>query len=364
MAARSLALEGHQVLLLEREALPRYKACGGGLSPKSVARLPFPVEDIPHHRITHVSFRLRGTMPVTWPLPKGTPFYSVMRSDLDYALVRSAVVVGAYLREQAEVTAVYQHGDGHLVQTNAGQFRAPYVVAADGATGPLRRLLGFRYPPQRGVAIECELTVSPEVLERYAGTLVFDVEAVKGGYAWIFPKADHLSVGAGSMHRPGTSLRQRLWSFILENDLVPEADLEELHTYVHPLPLSNLGDPCRKGGVLLAGDAAGLADGLAGEGICYALDNGDLAGRLIAEALQGNPAALDRYDAELDRMVRRDQRYARVIGDIVRRFPDTCYRLFTGIGEERRTLTALLVGQLAFAEFLMNLPVLRTLGQM
>jgi geranylgeranyl reductase family protein len=363
-AARRLAQEGHRVVLLEKESLPRYKPCGGGLSPRSLARLPFPAEDLPHHRVQRLGFRLQGASPVTWDMPRDAQFYMVMRSDLDHALARSAQKAGALLHENEEVTGLHSTPDGYVVQTRRGAYLTPYVVAADGATGPLRRLLGLRRTPHCAVAIEYELNVHPDVWARYADTVIFDIEAIEGGYGWIFPKRDHLSVGLGTMGRPGASLRPCLHQFILHYGLVPESELDPLPGIVHPLPLSKLEDPCRIGGVLLTGDAAGLADGLSGEGICYALASGDLAARAIADALRGDHTALERYEADLDRLIRRDQVYAAQISRVVHRFPRACYRLLTSFGPGRQVLTEMILNDTSFSESLRRLPALRRLGDM
>ena len=62
MAAYELTRAGVLVLLLEREPLPRYKACGGGLAAKTVREVPFDlnpvVEDVCHSFA--VTFRQGG----------------------------------------------------------------------------------------------------------------------------------------------------------------------------------------------------------------------------------------------------------------------------------------------------------------
>ena len=43
-AARELAAAGARVLILEKEAFPRYKACGGGIPLRTEKLLPFPID--------------------------------------------------------------------------------------------------------------------------------------------------------------------------------------------------------------------------------------------------------------------------------------------------------------------------------
>ena len=46
MAAYELARSGIRVLLLEKSAFPRYKVCGGGLTPKIIKEIPFDITEI------------------------------------------------------------------------------------------------------------------------------------------------------------------------------------------------------------------------------------------------------------------------------------------------------------------------------
>ena len=51
LAAFKLAQSGHSVLLLEREALPRSKVCGGGLTARALASMPYDIGPVVHRRI-------------------------------------------------------------------------------------------------------------------------------------------------------------------------------------------------------------------------------------------------------------------------------------------------------------------------
>ncbi|MHB1131764.1 MAG: geranylgeranyl reductase family protein [Chloroflexota bacterium] len=361
-AARNLAIAGRRVLLIERSTLPRYKACGGGLGPKTTARLPFPIQGIPHVRLEQITFRLRGDSPVVWDLPEGFPFFMVMRADLDNALVQAALAEGAHLAQGEAVRSVDQGEGGCIVTTDRGQYQARFVVGADGATGVTRRCLGLRAGSQVGVALECELAVPNRVYERFRANALFDVEAAPDGYGWVFPKGSHLSVGLGSMVRQGSSLRGLLHEFILRYDLASAAELEHLPVHVHPLPVATSGERASVGRVLLAGDAAGVADGFGGEGVCYAMASGELAADVVRKALQGDILSVDNYTAELDRLIRHDHGFANLMGRIVRRFPDAGYRILTSVGEGKSVLIPLLLGEFSFGESLRRLPRLAALA--
>lgn len=362
-AARRLAVAGRSVLLLERDALPRYKACGGGVGPKAVALLPFPISELPCVRLTGIDFRLRGGSPVAWELPAGFPFYMAMRSDLDARLARAAAAEGAVLRDGESVRRVTRAGGGHEVETGGGVYRARFLVAADGGSGVCRRYLGLERQGRQGLGLECELVVSDETRARFATTAVFDVEACPGGYGWIFPKATHLSVGLGTLSATRLPYRTLLQRFVLSHGLVPERQLAGLTVHTHPLPIARTGERARSGNALLVGDAAGVADGFGGEGISYAMTSGALAADAICAALREEREALESYEADLDRLIRGDHRFADWMGLVVRRFPDAGYRALTSLGEGRSALLPVLLGELTFAEAVRRLPRLVALSR-
>jgi geranylgeranyl reductase family protein len=363
MAALKLALFGHRVLLLERESLPRYKPCGGGLGPKTLARLPFSIDEIPHVRLDRIDFRLRGESPVAWELPREFPFHMVMRADLDYRLVQSASEAGAEVRACEAVQNVSAMDGGFLLATNRGRYRTSYVIGADGASSTVRRALGVEPRAEQGIALECEVKVPDSVYAPYATTAVFDVEAAPDGYGWIFPKTAHLSVGLGSIKPGGRPLRAMLRQFILHYRLASEEVVNSLDVHAHPLPVATAGECAHWGNALLAGDAAGVADGFGGEGISYSMASGELAAEVVSQALRGDAKALAGYEAALDRLIRQDHRQANLMGRIVRRFPDAGYHILTSIGEGKTVLIPLLLGEISFGEALRRLPGLLALDR-
>ena len=89
-----LAKAGAKILILEKERLPRYKVCGGGLTPKALAVLPFDVSDVVEEWIftARVFVRELPVLAETWSRPLAA---RVMRVAFDRFLVREAVSEGA-----------------------------------------------------------------------------------------------------------------------------------------------------------------------------------------------------------------------------------------------------------------------------
>jgi flavin-dependent dehydrogenase len=81
----------------------------------------------------------------------------------------------------------------------------------------------------------------------------------------------------------------------------------------HKIRFRRGGEPIARGRVLLAGDAAGLADEFTAEGISYAIQSGQLAARNVMRALGGD-GDLQRYEADVDREIMPELRAARLLG--------------------------------------------------
>jgi len=88
--------------LLEKEKLPRYKACGGALVGRALAALPFPAEElgpILERRVSHL--RLTHNLAVPLALAHPTPVLALaMRSLFDDAIARRADDTSTPSREQ------------------------------------------------------------------------------------------------------------------------------------------------------------------------------------------------------------------------------------------------------------------------
>src|SRR5262249_2649681 len=213
-AARALALAGVNVLLLDRAAFPRNKPCGGGISVRVLKRFPYlaaALETIATHYVSRLY--LEGPQGESTVVESDGPAaLMIRRVEFDAMLVELAVKAGAELVGGADIAQAHDDGNRIVLTTRDGRrFAASMVIAADGAHRVVARRLGLNDGwPETSVALDMmEETPRERLRDRDPSTLWvaygFNPEgpgAVQGtrapeGYAYIFPKRDHVNVGIG-----------------------------------------------------------------------------------------------------------------------------------------------------------------------
>jgi geranylgeranyl reductase family protein len=305
---------GYRVLVLEKEQLPRYKPCGGGV-PGSVFRyFPFPLDEAIEAKVARIRYSYRGEEEVTVPLPDEAIFM-VMRDKFDALVLEQA---RCEVREATAVTEVVEGEDSVVVSTKDGQeFRGRYLIGADGANSITARELGLRRGKVMGAAIEAEVPLAPTALADWAEMALFEFGALRYGYLWIFPKREHLSVGIGAFRKSKAKLRDVLRQEVARFGI----SLDGITLHGHPLPIYIRSERLNTAHSLLVGDAAGLMDPLSGEGIRYAVKSA----RLAAEAIVRGE--LDKYTAWVRREIGANLSRARWVAALFYGLPRLCFRL-------------------------------------
>jgi geranylgeranyl reductase family protein len=295
LAAYSLAERGASVVLLDRARFPRDKPCGGGLTQRAVRLLPFPVDPVVEDRVSRIDFRLRY----------GSGFHRcsdeplvlmTQRRKLDSFLVERAASAGAELRDGVKVSRLETDTEGVVVRTDAGDVRAALAIGADGANGvsaaAVARPVGRTYC----IAFEGNVPYETASSDRHRGRIVLELGVVPGGYAWIFPKADHVNVGVAGWAREGPNLRRHLARLLTAHGFPADA---VVGVRGHRLPLRTPYAQLAGNRVLLVGDAAGLVDPLSGDGIYEAALSAREAATAARRFLDGSAASLDDYQTAL-----------------------------------------------------------------
>ena len=359
-AAYHLAQAGLDVLAVDRARFPRDKVCGDGLTPRAVGaliRMGVDIADRGFFRID--ASRVHGAYgrptDVAWP-GGALPGFGLVRRrfELDQMLVERARTAGATVLEGVEAAGpvieagrvvgtglrTASDGDG---RRDERPVRARFVVAADGASSRIAVQAGIGRDHAAPIAVAARRYYrldgpTDPVFETWIG--------IEGrgrrlpGYGWAFPTGDGaMNVGAfvirpgeraggGAKGVAGVSAREAFDAFLTDLPNLPassafvEGDaLGPVLSSAIPMGMDRL--PPAAAGLLIVGDAAGLANPFTGEGIGYAMESGELAARAIVAAIArgehgdlGDPAGA--YAAALraryGRVFRAGRWFARQIG--------------------------------------------------
>lgn len=307
-AARELAASGARVLVVDRANFPRYKACGGGIPLRTARMLPFPIDGVVEDAVSEIEVSWHGRH--TFRRSSGTPFaYMVMRDRFDALLLRQACQAGAEFRRGTAVRAMEKTPGGACISADGFCATADFVVAADGAHSPVGRMTGLGDGIAECAAWEVEVRGTPAERAGYRGRALIELGFKPWGYAWLFPKADLLSIGIVVPPGQGSTMKRRVERYIQSLGL-GEAPVEMRRG--HKIRFRRGHERIASERVLLAGDAAGLADEFTEEGISYAIHSGRLAAIAVLNALSGD-GSLAAYEDAVEREIMPELRAARVI---------------------------------------------------
>jgi geranylgeranyl reductase family protein len=310
-AAELLARGGASVALFDGRPEGEPKACGGGVTAKALKAWPHLLDAVGR---TITELDLYSPSGKKLHLKLDDPFAIYSRVAFDSYLRDRAATAGANVFSQKISARKAKRSDtGWTARNEKGdEWKGRILVGADGANSGIAKMLagplaasdmevafGYRAPlPSTGDA--------PTVVAFLPRWI---------GYAWAFPRPDHISFGIATTqdafeHKP---LDDLLWSFMVgyygpEHGTKkfwqhnPSSNSSSIHQHLkqtaerYAARIPGLADKTwdnRKASGndwALLGDAAGFADPVTGEGIYYALRSAEL----FAECwLKGKP---DQYE--------------------------------------------------------------------
>ncbi len=280
MTAEALAEGGARAQVFE-EKLGWEKPCGGGLSQKVLRRYPFLGEAAGHgKRIVDMEFIAPSGDRVRLRLRAPLAIYS--RATLNHLLLSRAEAAGVQVISD-RVLHFRRLGSGWELRGRARAYRADFLVLASGARTRLRSLLVEDFAWRDFMLTLGYYVPGEDDLLRIQ--FFQDLE----GYAWAFPRPDHLSVGicakVGEDRMAG--LRERLHDFMRAFGY--RAEGAAIYSHLLPSLTEESWSNLRLAGKdwALVGDAAGLVDPVTGEGIYYAMRSGELLARAMLEGSPG-----------------------------------------------------------------------------
>ncbi len=290
-ASYDLVDAGHRVLLLDRSAFPRPKACAGALTAKAVRALRYSIEPVVRRWESRIVLEQDPSHAVTVSARKPICAMTV-REELDAFCLARTVERGAVFRRIPALAGLVQGPEWvELRLADGSALRGRYVVGADGVGSRVRALLGEASWFRTGFALEANVAhARPD--ERFP--LLFDFAPVPGGYGWLFPRDNHVNVG---LYVPDAAVgglnREALERYIAARCGPGRERSRTVGQFLGLGAAAYLPEPGTR--VLLTGDAAGFVDPLTGEGIYGAIRSGQAAAAAIDAALgEGRATAIGR----------------------------------------------------------------------
>ncbi len=326
--AWKLLQSGADVLVLDKAQFPRHKVCAGWITPPIVSELNLDVGDYQDRHvmqpITRFLTGLIGGREIETAYGQ-TVSYGIRRCEFDnYLLHRS----GARLKLGESFHSVRRDGSNWVVNDH---LTAPIIVGAGGHFCPVARHLNRRdgealhregeapaeprtttcvpLPLRKGEAPAKPSTTNgvtlppPKLPVVLAQEVEFEMSAAEQsgcsvqpdrpelffcpdlkGYGWVFRKGNFLNVGLGreAEERLSTHVAQFVDFLRIRGKVTfPLPGKFQGHAY---FLRTELPRPRCEPGIVLIGDAVGLADRQSGEGIRPAIESGLLCAESILEA--------------------------------------------------------------------------------
>ena len=321
--AYELAIRGIRVLVLEKALLPRYKCCAGGLTVKAANLLGINIDDLIDNVVCNAIVTYRGNN--HYYGYSNAPFmYTVARETFDHALVKRAQEAGAVILQGVEARTIQINDLGVNVSTSTGSFRSEFVIGADGSGSQVRKAMGIVEHNSYIVGLQMEVQVMPEELVRWKSQIGIDIGLIRGGYCWVFPKADHLTIGVVGPNNKVKGLKNILVEYVNSLKL---GQHKILKWTAGLLPVC-VGQPVvSQGRAILLGDAAGLADPMTGEGLHNAILSAKLGAAAIDKALTSDNAEISDYSNAVAAVITPQMKIAYVFSKALALLPVQLIRL-------------------------------------
>ncbi|MBE9036656.1 geranylgeranyl reductase family protein [aff. Roholtiella sp. LEGE 12411] len=343
-AAYHLAKQGRSVLVLEKESLPRYKPCGGGVSPAIAQWFDFDFSPAISLKADSLRFTWKLGDPVEAKIATKEPVWMVQRDVFDHFLVQQAQKQGAQLQDNTEVTGIEFKSDYWQVHTANGPVTGRYLIAADGAKGPMAKWLGFKERKRRlAGALEAEV---PATVQNKS-TIHFEFGLVKNGYIWNFPKAEGYSIGVGTFIGGEPQDFKKILDEYAQSFNV---DVKTSKQYGHPICLWDGNQKLHTQNAVLAGEAACVVDPMTAEGIRPSIFSGLLAAGAINEALSGDINALEKYSDAINEQWGSEMAWAQKLAGAFYRFPGIGYKVGVKRPSGAQIMGKILCGELRYGD--------------
>lgn len=288
--AWGLRNSGLQVDIIDKASFPRDKVCAGWVTPEVFRLLEVDLDDYAQQRVLQPIHGFRVSkipyQEIQTSFGDTTVSYGIRRCEFDHYLLQRSQ---ATFHAGEKFVSLQREGDSWLVND---KYRSKIVIGAGGHFCPVARFMGARPGSSEPTVVAQEIEFNMSEQQRLNCAIKEDIPELffcedLQGYGWVFRKGDYLNIGLGreDSQRLGEHV-QAFVRFLKLHGRIPEDVPEKWHGHAYLLyphaPRQLVDD-----GLLLVGDAAGLAYPQSGEGIRPAVESGLIAA-MVLQQLHGN----------------------------------------------------------------------------
>lgn len=278
---------GLRIAVLDKHDFPRDKVCAGWVTPAVIDELALDIEDYRQGRTFQPIYGFRvsqlGGREVVARYREQPASYSIRRCEFDHYLLQRG---GAELLLGEKFASMQKTEEGWLVNDH---YRARLVVGAGGHFCPVVRAMGAKLG--RGETVVAAQEIEFEMTPAQAAACPVEADVPElffckdlKGYGWVVRKHDFLNIGLG--REDNHKLAEQVAEFrqqLIDQGKIPAQTPEKFHGHAYLL-YPHATRPFLQDGVMIIGDAAGLAYPESGEGIRPAVESALLAAQVIAQA--------------------------------------------------------------------------------
>jgi flavin-dependent dehydrogenase len=267
--ASQLSGAGVEVLLFHSPETAE-KHCGGGIPSRALNEFTW-LHELPSPRKEIRRITLTSPGGISHGLELTHPMITVSRAEFDEGLRQRAIRSGARLLDE-RVRSLKRDGRRWKICTEAAEYGAAFLVGADGVASLVRRTLSERFPTS-SLSLCAGYYVTPPDEER----IVIGFLKQRAAYSWIFPRPGLASAGivaplTGS-NRNTLLGELRAW---LDGSF-PDFKFDYSRPYAALISTYQVRrGPVSGDGWALIGDAAGVADPIAREGIYFSIKSAEI----------------------------------------------------------------------------------------
>jgi electron transfer flavoprotein-quinone oxidoreductase len=317
-AAKEAAENGLKVIILERGRFCGEKNSSGfGLSPKAARDFDY-IRDLDVPSLWPTKFGVMHIVDpkpsnadrMTWGLtpprrcsyPQASEYMVQMmyRPEFDQWMAEQAVAAGAKLKLSTLATDVIREGENvsGVVDHKGNDYRAPVVIAADGAHSLIAQRAGLRRKwdkDQVTVLATVDFEADSERIAEYCGDTNVHIfmGPERGGYVCVFRNGFHVgSRPAKTLQSEVDAGRNISTRSVVDNiqldfvqRLIKATRAKPREFQLHFLPwLKTFNERIYTGGLMLTGDAAGVPEPFMAEGVWQAMYSSRLAAQVALRA--------------------------------------------------------------------------------